>query len=76
VFNPWQTVAEIAKTSTLYPGDVICMGTTLNAAPIVPGDSMEIRIDGIGSLINGVIAEQRVAPRVEGETRVNLAAAA
>jgi 2-keto-4-pentenoate hydratase/2-oxohepta-3-ene-1,7-dioic acid hydratase in catechol pathway len=76
VFNPWQTVAEIAKTSTLYPGDVICMGTTLNAAPIVPGDSIEIRIDEIGSLVNPVIAEQRVAPRVEGETRVNLAAAA
>jgi 2-keto-4-pentenoate hydratase/2-oxohepta-3-ene-1,7-dioic acid hydratase in catechol pathway len=76
VFNPWQTVAEIAKSVTLYPGDVICMGTSLNAAPIVPGDSVEIRIDGIGSLVNPVIAEQRVAPRVEGEGRVNLASAA
>jgi 2-keto-4-pentenoate hydratase/2-oxohepta-3-ene-1,7-dioic acid hydratase in catechol pathway len=76
VFNPWQTVAEIAKTVTLHPGDVICMGTSLNAAPIVAGDSVEIRIDGIGSLVNPVIAEQRVAPRVEGEGRVNLASAA
>jgi 2-keto-4-pentenoate hydratase/2-oxohepta-3-ene-1,7-dioic acid hydratase in catechol pathway len=75
VFNPYETVAEIAKTVTLYPGDVICMGTSLNAAPIVPGDDVEIRIDGIGSLVNPVIAEQRVAPRVDGE-RVNLAAAA
>jgi hypothetical protein len=52
------------------------MGTSLNAAPIVPGDSVEIRIDGIGSLVNAVIAEQRVAPRVDGEGRVNLASAA
>ena len=59
VFNPWQTVAEIAKTVTLYPGDVIACGTTLNAAPIKPGDTVEIRIDGIGSLINPVIAEAR-----------------
>jgi 2-keto-4-pentenoate hydratase/2-oxohepta-3-ene-1,7-dioic acid hydratase in catechol pathway len=76
IFNPWQTVAELTRTVTLYPGDVIAMGTTLNAAPITPGDTVEIRIDGIGSLINPVIAEQRVAPRVEGHTRVNLAAAA
>jgi 2-keto-4-pentenoate hydratase/2-oxohepta-3-ene-1,7-dioic acid hydratase in catechol pathway len=55
VFNPWQTVAEIAKTATLYAGDVIACGTTLNAAPIKPGDSVEIRIDGIGSLINPVV---------------------
>ena len=63
VFNPWQTVAEIAKTVTLYPGDVIAMGTTLNAAPIVPGDVVEISIEGIGSLVNAVIAERRARPR-------------
>ena len=77
VFNPYETVAEIAKTVTLYPGDVICMGTSLNAARIVPGDTCEIRIDGIGSLVNPVIAEQRVNSRVDGdEPRVNLSAAA
>lgn len=66
VFNPWQTVAEIAKTVTLYPGDVIAMGTTLNAAPIVPGDVVEITIEGIGSLVNAVIAERRARPRLHG----------
>jgi len=59
VFNPWQTVAEISKTAALYPGDVICCGTSLNAAPIVPGDTVEIKIEGIGSLVNPVIAERR-----------------
>ena len=67
VFNPSHTVAEIAKTVTLHPGDVICMGTTLNAAPIVPGDVVEISIEGIGSLVNAVIAERRARPRASRE---------
>ena len=69
VFNPFETVAEIAKTVTLQPGDVICMGTTLNAAPIVPGDVCEIAIEGIGSLVNAVIAERRSRPRHAGELK-------
>jgi 2-keto-4-pentenoate hydratase/2-oxohepta-3-ene-1,7-dioic acid hydratase in catechol pathway len=75
VFNPYETVAEIAKTITLHPGDVICMGTSLNAARIVPGDNVEIRIDGVGALVNPVIAEKRLSSRVEGGP-VNLAAVA
>jgi 2-keto-4-pentenoate hydratase/2-oxohepta-3-ene-1,7-dioic acid hydratase in catechol pathway len=59
VFNPWETVSELAKTMTLLPGDVIACGTTLNAAPIKPGDVVEIAIEGIGSLTNPVVAEDR-----------------
>ena len=69
VFNPYETVAEIAKTVTLHPGDVICMGTTLNAAPIVPGDVCEIAIEGIGSLVNAVIAERRTRARAQDERK-------
>jgi 2-keto-4-pentenoate hydratase/2-oxohepta-3-ene-1,7-dioic acid hydratase in catechol pathway len=76
VFNPWQTVAEIARTLTLFPGDVIACGTTLNAAPIKPGDSVEIRIDGIGSLVNSVVAEQRKSARAPGTGGPTFAAAA
>ena len=67
VFNPFQTVAEIARTVTLNAGDVIAMGTTLNAAPILPGDVVEISIEGIGSLVNAVIAERRARPRLNAE---------
>jgi 2-keto-4-pentenoate hydratase/2-oxohepta-3-ene-1,7-dioic acid hydratase in catechol pathway len=58
VFDPYGIVAAIAKTVTLFPGDVIACGTSLNAAPIVPGDTVEIRIEGIGSLVNLVTTEQ------------------
>lgn len=54
VFDPYQAVADIARTMTLYPGDVIAMGTTLGVKPIQKGDIVEIRIDGIGSLVNKV----------------------
>lgn len=55
VFNPYEIVADISRTMTLRPGDVITCGTSLGADPIVPGDAVEIRIDGIGSLINHVV---------------------
>jgi 2-keto-4-pentenoate hydratase/2-oxohepta-3-ene-1,7-dioic acid hydratase in catechol pathway len=58
VFDPYRIVAAIAGAATLFPGDVIACGTSLNAAPIVPGDTVEIRIEGIGSLVNLVTTEQ------------------
>jgi len=56
VFTPWETVAELARTMTLVPGDVIACGTSLGVEAIKPGDTVEIRIDGIGSLVNPVVA--------------------
>lgn len=67
VFNPYETVVEVSRTVTLEAGDVICMGTTLNAAPIEPGDVCEIAIEGIGSLVNAVIAERRSRARAVNE---------
>ena len=58
VFDPYAIVAAISRTVTLFPGDVIACGTSLNAAPIAPGDTVEIRIEGIGSLINPVAVDQ------------------
>ena len=55
VFGPAATVAEVSKTMTLVPGDVIACGTSLGVKPIKPGDTVEIRIDGIGSLVNPVV---------------------
>lgn len=53
-FNPYQIVAEISRTMTLRPGDIIACGTSLGVKPIVEGDSVEIRINGLGSLVNKV----------------------
>ena len=42
---------------TLEPGDVIYTGTPTGVGRIVPGDLMEVAIDGIGILRNRVVAE-------------------
>lgn len=55
-FNPYQIVAELSRTMTLRPGDIIACGTSLGVKPIVEGDTVEIRIKGIGSLVNKVAA--------------------
>jgi len=37
---------------TLFPGDVIACGTSLGAGALKPGWQVEIRIEGVGTLIN------------------------
>ena len=47
-------VEFISGVMTLWPGDVIATGTTSGIGPMQSGDSVEVRIEGIGSLINRV----------------------
>lgn len=54
--DPYHIVASVSHTMTLVPGDVIACGTSLGADPIKVGDTIEIRIDGIGTLVNRVSA--------------------
>jgi 2-keto-4-pentenoate hydratase/2-oxohepta-3-ene-1,7-dioic acid hydratase in catechol pathway len=39
---------------TLEPGDLIITGTPSGIGPMQPGDEIEVRIEGIGSLRNTV----------------------
>jgi 2-keto-4-pentenoate hydratase/2-oxohepta-3-ene-1,7-dioic acid hydratase in catechol pathway len=41
----------------LLPGDIIITGTPAGVGPVVPGDVVEIEVEGIGILRNKVIAE-------------------
>ena len=52
VFSPAALVSRLSHDMTLYPGDVILCGTSLGAMPIKPGTTVEVVVDGIGSLIN------------------------
>ena len=49
-------VSFISKIMTLNPGDLIITGTPAGIGPMKPGDEVEVRIEGIGSLRNTVIA--------------------
>ena len=44
----------ISHVMTLLPGDVIATGTPSGIGPMQPGDTVEVRIEGIGTLRNYV----------------------
>ena len=48
-------VADVARTITLGPGDVILSGTPANSRPVVPGDVVEVEVEGLGTLRNTVV---------------------
>jgi 5-oxopent-3-ene-1,2,5-tricarboxylate decarboxylase/2-hydroxyhepta-2,4-diene-1,7-dioate isomerase len=48
-------VADIARTITLYPGDVLLSGTPANSRPVQPGDVVEVEVDGLGMLVNHIV---------------------
>ena len=50
-------VSFISSVMTLEPGDVITTGTPMGVGGMQAGDTIEIRIGGIGSLINTVEKE-------------------
>ena len=55
-------VADIARTITLYPGDVLLSGTPANSRPVQPGDVVEVEVDGLGRLRNHVVAGPAEVP--------------
>jgi 5-oxopent-3-ene-1,2,5-tricarboxylate decarboxylase/2-hydroxyhepta-2,4-diene-1,7-dioate isomerase len=48
-------VADIARTITLVPGDVILSGTPANSRPVQPGDVVEVEVEGLGTLRNRIV---------------------
>jgi 2-keto-4-pentenoate hydratase/2-oxohepta-3-ene-1,7-dioic acid hydratase in catechol pathway len=54
IFPADEIVARIAQVMTLLPGDVVATGTP-GTGPLEPGDRVEVRIEGIGTLKNTVV---------------------
>jgi 5-oxopent-3-ene-1,2,5-tricarboxylate decarboxylase / 2-hydroxyhepta-2,4-diene-1,7-dioate isomerase len=48
-------VADIARTITLEPGDVILSGTPANSRPVEPGETVEVEVEGLGVLRNTIV---------------------
>lgn len=49
-------VADIARTITLVPGDVLLSGTPANSRPVVPGDVVDVEVEGLGTLRNHIVS--------------------
>jgi len=49
-------VAYVSAVMTLLPGDVLLTGTPAGVGPLKDGDEVSVAIEGIGTLINGVVS--------------------
>jgi 2-keto-4-pentenoate hydratase/2-oxohepta-3-ene-1,7-dioic acid hydratase in catechol pathway len=56
VFTVRQLIAFASSIMTLEPGDLILTGTPAGVSQVFPGDIIEVKIDGIGTLTNPVTA--------------------
>ncbi len=55
IFDVYELVSFISGVMTLVSGDVVLTGTPGGIGPMESGDTVEIRIEGIGSLVNHVV---------------------
>jgi len=54
IFGVDHLISFISQVMTLEPGDLIITGTPAGIGPMQAGDEVEVRIEGIGCLKNGV----------------------
>jgi len=59
VFSVYELLSFASHVMTLLPGDVISTGTPAGVGNLMPGDVVEIEIDGIGVLRNPVVGAPR-----------------
>ncbi|MGE0449523.1 MAG: fumarylacetoacetate hydrolase family protein [Vicinamibacterales bacterium] len=57
IFSIEYLVEYITFVMTLEPGDIISTGTPAGVGPIVDGDTVSVRVEGVGELSNPVRAE-------------------
>jgi 5-oxopent-3-ene-1,2,5-tricarboxylate decarboxylase/2-hydroxyhepta-2,4-diene-1,7-dioate isomerase len=54
IFGVAYQLADLCRTITLEPGDVILTGTPANSRPMKPGDEVAVEITGLGRLENTI----------------------
>lgn len=57
IFGVATYISAMTRYLTLYPGDIIWMGTDGATQNMKPGDTVEVEITGVGTLSNPVTAE-------------------
>jgi 2-keto-4-pentenoate hydratase/2-oxohepta-3-ene-1,7-dioic acid hydratase in catechol pathway len=57
-----ELIEFITDAWTLFPGDVILTGTPPGLGAFFPGQTIDIRIEGIGMLSNPALAREVLSP--------------
>ncbi len=59
IFSLDRLVEFVTGVMTLLPGDIIATGTPSGVGPLVAGDRVVVKIEGIGEMANDVVADER-----------------
>jgi 2-keto-4-pentenoate hydratase/2-oxohepta-3-ene-1,7-dioic acid hydratase in catechol pathway len=54
LFGPYEAISTLPRRFTFQPDDVIALGRPENPGLLEPGDEIEIRYEGVGTLRNTV----------------------
>jgi 5-oxopent-3-ene-1,2,5-tricarboxylate decarboxylase/2-hydroxyhepta-2,4-diene-1,7-dioate isomerase len=55
-WDMYYLVADIARTITLSPGDVLLSGTPATSRTVYPGDVVDVEVEGLGRLTNTIVS--------------------
>lgn len=61
IFPVEELIAYVSSVMTLVPGDVISTGTPAGIGPLTAGETVTVRVEGVGDLVNPVV-EREAAP--------------
>jgi 5-oxopent-3-ene-1,2,5-tricarboxylate decarboxylase/2-hydroxyhepta-2,4-diene-1,7-dioate isomerase len=63
IFSFADLIADLCRVMTLNPGDVILTGTPAGSRTVVPGDVVEVQLDGVGRVTSTIVqSEHELAP--------------
>lgn len=55
IWDPLYLLADLARSITFYPGDLIFTGTPTNSRPVEPGSTVAVEVEGLGRLENPIV---------------------
>ncbi len=56
IFDVPTLLSYISQVMTLLPTDIVLTGTPAGVGPVEPGNVVEVEVEGVGSLVNAVVA--------------------
>lgn len=62
LWDPHYLLADLARTITFEPGDMIFTGTPANSRPIEPGSTIVVEVEGLGALENRIASTELAVP--------------
>lgn len=58
IWDPLYLFADLARSITFEPGDMIFTGTPTNSRPVEPGSTVAVEVEGLGRIENPVVQSE------------------